>query len=116
MLFNIHINDLDAELEGVLRKFAVCSELGGAVKCLRGREGLQRNLDKSEIWAITNHGKLNKGSAGFCIWEGANLDVWVDWGMRLRAAAGRDSGVLVHGKLNMSHQCPGSQDVSWGIR
>lgn len=44
------------------------------------------------------------------MWEGASLDVWVDWGMRLRAAAGRDLGVLVHGKLNMSQQCPGSQE------
>lgn len=67
---------------------------------------------------ITNCGKFNRGSAGFCMWEGASLDVWMGWGMRLRAAAGRDLGVLVHGKLNMSQhvQAPGRTSVSWGIR
>lgn len=55
-------------------------------------------------------GSSTRESAGFCMWEGARLDVWADWGMRLRAAAGRDLGVLVHGKLNMRQQCPGSQE------
>lgn len=79
VLFNIHINDLDAGLEGMLRKFAVCTELGGAVKSLRGREGLQRNLDKSEKWASPIVGSstgevldsaCGKGQASMCGWTG----------------------------------------------
>ncbi|KAJ7414481.1 hypothetical protein WISP_83682 [Willisornis vidua] len=44
VLFNIFINDLNAGL-------------GGAVDFLKGREALQRHLNKLEIWAITNHMK-----------------------------------------------------------
>lgn len=61
MLFNIHINDLDAGLEGILSKFADCTKPRGAVKSLKGREGLQRDLDKSEKCEITNCVKFTKG-------------------------------------------------------
>lgn len=41
LMCNLHIpiNDLDAALEGVLRKFADDMELGAAVDTLQGREG-----------------------------------------------------------------------------
>ncbi|KAJ7404740.1 hypothetical protein WISP_143620 [Willisornis vidua] len=48
-------------LEGILSKFADDTKLGGGVDSLKGREALQRDLDKSEDWAITNHIKFNKG-------------------------------------------------------
>lgn len=42
------INDLDAELEGILSKLADDTKLGGAVDSLKGRAALQRDLGKLE--------------------------------------------------------------------
>ncbi|KAF4790485.1 hypothetical protein TURU_140640 [Turdus rufiventris] len=60
VLFNNFINDLDTGLEEIPRKFANDRKLGGAVDSLKGREALQKDLDKLESWAITNQ-KFNKG-------------------------------------------------------
>lgn len=78
MLFNIHTDDLDAGLKEILRKLAVCTELGAAVESLRGREGHQRNLDKSEKWASpivrssteVLDSACGKGQAWMCGWTG----------------------------------------------
>ncbi|RMC20264.1 hypothetical protein DUI87_01110 [Hirundo rustica rustica] len=48
-------------LEDILRKFADNTKLGGAVYSFEGREALQRDLNKLEDWAITNHMKFDKG-------------------------------------------------------
>ncbi|KAJ7411770.1 hypothetical protein BTVI_48686 [Pitangus sulphuratus] len=85
VLFNIFINDLDTGLEGILSKFTDDTKLGGAVGSIEGREALQRDLSKSGNGAITNYMKFN-------------------------SAMKRELGVLVDGKLNMSQQCPGSQE------
>ncbi|KAJ7402263.1 hypothetical protein BTVI_88127 [Pitangus sulphuratus] len=61
VLFDIVINDLDTGLEVILRKFADDTKLGGAAESLEDREALQRDLNKLEGWAITNHMKFNKG-------------------------------------------------------
>jgi len=60
VLFNVCINDLDAELEGIVSQFADDPKLGGAVDFLKGREALQRDPDKLEGWAVTNHMKFKK--------------------------------------------------------
>lgn len=60
VLFNVFINDLDAGIEGIPIKFKEDTK-GGVVDTLEGRETLQRDLDKLDDWAITNHIKFNKG-------------------------------------------------------
>ena len=46
VLFNVSINDLDAELGGTLSKFTDNTQMGGAVDSLQGRDTLQRDLNK----------------------------------------------------------------------
>ncbi|GAB0182819.1 mitochondrial enolase superfamily member 1 [Grus japonensis] len=82
VLFNVFINDLDVGLEGVMKKFADDTKLGGAVDSVEGREALQRDLDRLENWAITNHMKFKRASARLCTWEGATLAMHTDWAMR----------------------------------
>ena len=59
-IFNVSVNDLHAGLEDVLSKFADDTKLGGAVATTEGGEDLQRDVDKTEKWASTNHMKHNK--------------------------------------------------------
>ncbi|KAK4824023.1 hypothetical protein QYF61_009614 [Mycteria americana] len=77
------INDLD---ECTVNKFTDDTKLGRAVDSFKGREALQRDLDRLESWAITNCIKFNK----------SKLE---------SSPAERDLGVWVDGKLNMSQQC-----------
>ncbi|KAJ7425342.1 hypothetical protein WISP_23674 [Willisornis vidua] len=112
------VNSLECEiqrphrLKGILSEFADNTKLGGAVPSLEGREALQRDFDKLQDWAITNHMNFNKGKCWF-LYLG-----WGDPGYAHRlgnegmksSAIVRDLGVLVNGKLTMSQQCPGSQE------
>ncbi|KAJ7409331.1 rna-directed dna polymerase from mobile element jockey-like [Willisornis vidua] len=110
VLFNIFINDLDAGLEGILSKFADDIKLGGAVESLR--VPLQRQFDKLEGWVITNHMKLNKGKCWILHLGWGNSGCLCRLGNEMLEsnAMERDLEVLVSGKLNMSQQCPGSQE------
>ncbi|KAJ7406978.1 hypothetical protein BTVI_64377 [Pitangus sulphuratus] len=95
VLFNIFINDSDAGLEGILSRFADDIKLGGPIDFLKGREALQRDLNKLESWAIMNHMKFKKQ---------------VSDSASEACATERDQEVLADGKLNMSQQFPGSQE------
>ncbi|KAJ7400460.1 hypothetical protein BTVI_105355 [Pitangus sulphuratus] len=94
-LFNIFINDLDAGLEGIVRKFANDTNLGGAADFFKDREALQGDLNKLEGWEITNHMKFIKGKCQILLLE------WRNFGCVYRlgneelesSAMGRDLGV-----------------------
>ncbi|KAJ7427179.1 hypothetical protein WISP_09189 [Willisornis vidua] len=78
VLFNILISDLDRALEGTLSKSADEPELGGAVESLKGREALERDLDRPEGWESPTTESSTRASAGFCPWDGATLD-FLSW-------------------------------------
>ena len=60
LLLNVFVNDLHVVLEDVLSKFADDTKLEGVVASTEGGEDLQRDVDKLENWASTNHMKYNK--------------------------------------------------------
>ena len=60
LLLNVFVNDLHVVLEDVLSKFADDTKLEGVVVSTEGGEDLQRDLDKIENRARTNHMKHNK--------------------------------------------------------
>ncbi|TRZ07214.1 hypothetical protein HGM15179_019894, partial [Zosterops borbonicus] len=112
VLFNIFINDLNKGLERILSKVADDTKLGGAIDSFKGREALQRDLDKLEGWAIANHMKINKGQY-LVVHQGQDNPECMDKlgnEMLESNATERDLGVLVNDKLKMSQQCPGSQE------
>jgi len=110
VLFNIFINDPLTGMECTISKFAYYTKLG---ECLKGREDLQRDMDRLESWTITSHKKMNKKKYQIlhlgCSNPGYTYKVGDE---RLESSpAKRKMGVWVDDKLNMRLKvCPDSQN------
>ncbi|RMC14978.1 hypothetical protein DUI87_07157 [Hirundo rustica rustica] len=111
VLFNIFTNDLGPGVQGTLSEFADDTKLRRAVDFSEAGRPCRDTLTNQD-WAILNNMKFSKGRRQI---------LHLGWGIhecteglgseRLESSAmEKDLGVLVDGRLNMSLQCPGSQE------
>jgi len=100
-LCNIFVGNMDSGTECTLSKFANNTKLYAAVDTLKGRDAIQRYLDRLERWDGENFMKFNKAK---CTWVGAipNTNTGcIENGLRA-ALRRRTWGVLIDGKLIMT--------------
>jgi len=106
VLFNIFVDNTDGGIECTLSKFAD-DKLCGVVDMLEGRDAVKRNLDRLERWACMNFMRISKAKCKVLHMGQANpMHKYMLGGERIETSPeGKDLGVLVDEKLNMTQQC-----------
>jgi len=107
VLFNTFVGDMDSGTECTLSKFADDTKLCGVVGTLKGRDAIQRDLDRLERWACVNCMKFNKARCKILhMGQGNPKHKYRLGGEWLESSPEeKDLVVLVNEKLSMSWQC-----------
>jgi len=106
LLFNIFVGDTDSGIQCTLSKFANDTKLRGAVDMLQGRDVVQRDLDRHEMWARANLMKFNKAKCKVLHMDQGNPQHKYRLGGKWGGSSPKekDLGMLVDEKLNIESQ------------
>ncbi|GAB0210395.1 mitochondrial enolase superfamily member 1 [Grus japonensis] len=98
-LFNIFVGNMDNGIECTLSKVVVDT--------LKGRDAIQRDLDRLERWAHANRMKFNKAKCKVLHmgWHNPKHSYRLGEEWIKKSPEEKDLGVLIDEKLNMSPQC-----------
>jgi len=107
LFLNIFVSGMDSGIQCTLSKFADDTKLNGAVNMLQGRDTIQRDFDRLEMWACANLMKFNKDKCKALHMGWGNLKHKYRLGGEWIESSPEEKrlGVLVDKKLNMTHQC-----------
>jgi len=107
VLFNVFLSSMDSGIECTLSKFANNTKLSCVVNMLEGRDAVQRDLDRLEMWAHVNLMRLNTSKYKVLHMSQGNQKhkfklgrEWIE-----SSPEEKDLGVLVDEKLKMTQQC-----------